>query len=459
MPSRETKRVTKVFGEITTVNQQPNAFELPDGEYTSIEGVFPLEAGMVTRLWGKGFLNKFTVPIYGIHQFWTPYGYGFGTYQFEDSVGIGDWTVPNPKIVIPEIPGNLPISKSGVTLPYSFQRVRECSQISVYYTNMTQRQFSSLLETGETGAFSEVPSRPEIGKRYLGQVGGFTIEELFNWLDHAPYPDAVLYWIDPRPRDDPETPRFSFKIWNVSRMAEFFPELEFTKVPSESYYNFWITIPKACPPGDGSDGTTNGGPGGGGAGGRNWRNCPTFHFATNFLGATRGGSSSYSTFSCISNVSPPRAPLGPIPTISTYNPAGFFLGGAVAELSSQQLVDGGSCPGPQLKQIANGSVTNFISIMNFSSLGAGGDIPNDVSIEVTVTQNYGPPTGTQYTTYVSLPILFGPGGNAGSFELNALDYLTMGEERNGPDNGKLSAGSVSFGFVRATYRRFVRECP
>jgi hypothetical protein len=71
--------------------------------------VFPEFAGLQARMWGKRVLSKQTDPVYGIHQFWTPMGYGVGLYQFQGSIDYGTWLTPtsNLQLTLPTLDTDL----------------------------------------------------------------------------------------------------------------------------------------------------------------------------------------------------------------------------------------------------------------------------------------------------------------------------------------------------------------
>lgn len=94
--SRRESRVTKDIPHLVIggVNQRIRDTELPPQQYSLIEGLFPEFAGLQSRVWGKRVLEKYANAIYGIHQFWTPQGYGGGLYQFTGEVDFGYWLTP-----------------------------------------------------------------------------------------------------------------------------------------------------------------------------------------------------------------------------------------------------------------------------------------------------------------------------------------------------------------------------
>lgn len=119
------RRESRVKGiSLTTiggVNERVRDVELPLHEYTRIEGLFPEFAGLQSRMWGKRVLEKYAEAIYGIHQFWTPQGYGGGLYQFDGKLDYGQWLTPtsNFDLTIPPLSfdgGGMTLDEFG--LPY-----------------------------------------------------------------------------------------------------------------------------------------------------------------------------------------------------------------------------------------------------------------------------------------------------------------------------------------------------
>lgn len=94
MSERETKIKSLVLSVIGGINERNVETELQADEYTSVLGVFPEFAGLQSRIFGKRLLKKYALPIYGIHQFWTPQGYGGGLYQFDGTIDYGQWLTP-----------------------------------------------------------------------------------------------------------------------------------------------------------------------------------------------------------------------------------------------------------------------------------------------------------------------------------------------------------------------------
>lgn len=115
MPSQRETRVKPVtLLAISGVNQRVNRTELNPQEWSDLQGVFPEFAGLQSRLWGKRLLKKYASSIYGIHQFWTPQGYGGGLYQFTGTLDFGTWLTPIS--VFDLTPLDLGIDLGGYTL-------------------------------------------------------------------------------------------------------------------------------------------------------------------------------------------------------------------------------------------------------------------------------------------------------------------------------------------------------
>lgn len=103
------------------VNERVRDTELKPQEYKLLEGVFPEFAGLQSRVWGKRLLKLYEAAIYGIHQFWTPQGYGGGIYQFDGQIDFGYWLTPTSSfdLSIPPIGydgGGMTLDEFG--LPY-----------------------------------------------------------------------------------------------------------------------------------------------------------------------------------------------------------------------------------------------------------------------------------------------------------------------------------------------------
>lgn len=105
MSRRESQLQPVIQNTVCGVNQRLRPTELPLHEFPNIEGVFPEFAGLQSRIWGKRLLHKYASAVYGIHQFWTPQGYGGGLYQFDGTLDFGQWLTPssNFDLTIPDI--------------------------------------------------------------------------------------------------------------------------------------------------------------------------------------------------------------------------------------------------------------------------------------------------------------------------------------------------------------------
>ena len=117
MPRRETKDdeqlVIRAFG---SVNERQTSVELPPNEFSSIVGTFPDYLGQQGRIFGKRTLAKYADPIYGIWQFWMPYGYGVGLYEFDDHLDHGLWLTPSSKFPSLLLPPAIPFDGGGYTV-------------------------------------------------------------------------------------------------------------------------------------------------------------------------------------------------------------------------------------------------------------------------------------------------------------------------------------------------------
>lgn len=98
MSERETRIQPQSFTAIGGMNERLYLTEIGPQDWVSLIGVFPEWNGIQSRLWGKRTLAKYSEAIYGIHQFWTPYGYAGGLYQFENTLDDGDWLTPTTRI-------------------------------------------------------------------------------------------------------------------------------------------------------------------------------------------------------------------------------------------------------------------------------------------------------------------------------------------------------------------------
>lgn len=99
MPSqRETQKKTLTLKTVAGINERELDVELPPEQYSAQQGLFPEFAGLQSRLWGKRTLTKFANSVYSIYQFWSPYGYGAGLYQFNTTLDYGIWLTPTTEI-------------------------------------------------------------------------------------------------------------------------------------------------------------------------------------------------------------------------------------------------------------------------------------------------------------------------------------------------------------------------
>lgn len=114
MPRRETtKKQQKICLAIGSVNERTTDVELPDNEWSLVSGVFPSSIGQQERIFGKRTLAKYSLPIMGIWQFWTPYGYAAGIYQFDGTVDYGVWITPSSKFPSLTLPPSVPFDGGG----------------------------------------------------------------------------------------------------------------------------------------------------------------------------------------------------------------------------------------------------------------------------------------------------------------------------------------------------------
>lgn len=114
MSERETRIKTQVLAAIGGVNERPYLTELRDTDWNAQQGVFVEYNGEQSRLWGKRTLAKYPDAIYGIHQFWTPFGYAGGLYQFDGKIDFGTWLTPTSKFDLTPI--DLGTDGAGYTL-------------------------------------------------------------------------------------------------------------------------------------------------------------------------------------------------------------------------------------------------------------------------------------------------------------------------------------------------------
>lgn len=97
MSQREDRISTAVIPAFSGINERASKTDLQSQESTLLEGTFPYFTGLQAKLPGKALLAKFEESVYGIHQFWTPYGYGNNLYQFTGAVNIDPWITPPGK--------------------------------------------------------------------------------------------------------------------------------------------------------------------------------------------------------------------------------------------------------------------------------------------------------------------------------------------------------------------------
>lgn len=114
MPERQIQSSSVATLDLHGVNERVAPTYLPPEEFSQVAGVFPEFAGMQTRIFGKRVLAKYANPIYGIHQFFGPQGYGAGLYQFDGTVGTAPWITPVSKITLALLP--LAVDGGNVTL-------------------------------------------------------------------------------------------------------------------------------------------------------------------------------------------------------------------------------------------------------------------------------------------------------------------------------------------------------
>lgn len=109
MSQREDRIRTAVIAALSGVNERSHKTDLQSQESSLLEGTYPAASGRQEKIPGKLLLGKFDQAVFGIHQFWTPYGYGNNLYQYEGDVGVGPWiTPPGGPIKNPPIPPNIP---------------------------------------------------------------------------------------------------------------------------------------------------------------------------------------------------------------------------------------------------------------------------------------------------------------------------------------------------------------
>lgn len=96
------------------MNERAYLTEARDQDWYNLQGVFPEYNGEQSRIWGKRTHFKYPNGVYGIHQFWTPYGYAGGIYQFDGNVDFGVWITPTSKFDFTLPP--LPTDTGGFTI-------------------------------------------------------------------------------------------------------------------------------------------------------------------------------------------------------------------------------------------------------------------------------------------------------------------------------------------------------
>lgn len=114
MPERQIQSSPVATLDLHGVNERVAPTYLPPEQFSQVNGVFPEFAGMQTRIFGKRVLAKYANPIYGIHQFFGPQGYGAGLYQFDGTVSTAPWITPVSKILLALLP--LAVDGGNVTL-------------------------------------------------------------------------------------------------------------------------------------------------------------------------------------------------------------------------------------------------------------------------------------------------------------------------------------------------------
>lgn len=101
MSERESKSKNIVRTTIGGVNERAPVLQMH--EHDSLFGTFPQVAGLQQRIPGKRLHAKYDDPVWGIYQFWTPYGYGGEFFKLGDNIFVGEWTIPDVDL-IPKIP-------------------------------------------------------------------------------------------------------------------------------------------------------------------------------------------------------------------------------------------------------------------------------------------------------------------------------------------------------------------
>ncbi len=117
MAQRQTQIKSALHTTVGGVNQRVQRTELKPHEYELLEGTYPQLAGLQAKIGGQRLLAKYDESVYGIHQFWTPYGYAVGLYTFTGILDIGDWTTPTSKFPLPDaLPPSLPFDENMLTV-------------------------------------------------------------------------------------------------------------------------------------------------------------------------------------------------------------------------------------------------------------------------------------------------------------------------------------------------------
>lgn len=102
MSQREDRVKTAVIPALAGVNERSAKTDLQPQELTLVEGTYPGLTGQQLKIPGKYLLALFEESVYGIHQMWTPYGYGTNIYQFDGKIGSDPWITPPGKPIKPD---------------------------------------------------------------------------------------------------------------------------------------------------------------------------------------------------------------------------------------------------------------------------------------------------------------------------------------------------------------------
>lgn len=116
MSQREDQIRTAVIPALAGINERASKTDLQPQESTFIEGTFPNITGQQAKIPGKYLLALFEESVYGIHQMWTPYGYGTNIYQFDGTVGSDPWITPPGKPIKPDPLPPSPAGPDGVVI-------------------------------------------------------------------------------------------------------------------------------------------------------------------------------------------------------------------------------------------------------------------------------------------------------------------------------------------------------